>query len=513
MKYIKISLLLLGLLSATRGFAATDDDMPLPSNYLAHRQIYNELGISFSEVASLLSHTNLLKDVFSGSLGIYEPAFVEQPLKPVSLSEYETLLPHKTQRLISRFEKRVLTAYLDNPADAKLAKFFALYHLIGAGQPGAITRASVLEHAIMADYFLNRARDLGAKEPWLTIALNKVEVRLAALATSRSGVTLEETHPAQAAFIDSFVYHEENRYKVYNQLLDDYIAAPNNVFTAFLNTAENLWVGGEAGYTDPTVLYNFVLGSYFSIRAITLAHEAEIAWQQDPINHKRFRTASILGGFSIGHRRFLAKLHKDLPSIKKLDEEHDQWRREVNIIFHMFTMGYTLFEEPENFERAKDLWDEGFVVSGQRPDFVTIQNRPRFTFNTICMFMGAVDFDLKEGDLTMVRQFWLPTVPFLPNYADWDIGRDAYQHRLAHAEEISALYRNADPTDDPVPFNLKRRKWGYNTMTCQTCHQAQRKLWTEAEKADIMLPPEDVLTVGTWPAISTTWYGASKPTN
>lgn len=509
MKCIKISVLLLGALIALPAHAATDNDLPLPLNYQAHRQVYNELGISFSEVASLLSHTAIARDIFSNSLGVYEPAFIAPPPRPVSLSEYETLLPHKTQRVISRLEKSILKAYLDNPNDVKLAKFLALYHLIGAGSQPIIRQGQVLERTIMADYFLNRAMDLGAREPWIKTALLRMDTRLERLASSRPGVIVEENRPAHASFIDTFVSHEENRYKAYDKLLEDYVNAPNNVFTVFFNNAVNLWVGGEAGYDDPTVLYNFVLGSYFSIRAITLAHQAELAWKIDSVNHKRFRLASIIGGFSVAHRRFLAKLHKDLPSIRKLDEEHDQWRREVNIVFHMFTMGYTLFEEPENFRRAKDLWDEGFGVSFMRPDFVTVQDRPRFTFNGIGMFIGTIDFNWKDGDFDSVRNFWMPTVPFLANYAYWDIGRDAYEHRVANAQEIFELYRNADPKDDPVPFNLKRRKWGYNTMTCQTCHQAQRKIWTDEEQSDIMLPPEDVFTVGTWPAFSTSWYGAA----
>lgn len=506
MKYIKITALLLGVFGSTLAHATADDDMPLSFNYPSHRAVYDELGISFSEVASLLSHTAILKNVFSSTLGATEPAFVPPPPKPPSLSEYETPIPHKTQRMISRLEKAVLTAYLDNPSDIKLAKFLALYHLIAAGHSSS---GPMIEHTIMANYFLNRARDLGGKEGWLSAAIRKTDTKLATIAASRPGVVQEENHPAHGIFHDAFFSHEENRYKAYDALLNDYVAAPNNVYTAFVTTALNLWVGGEAGYNDPTVLYNFVLGSYFSLRAISLAHQAELDWQADPVGHKRFRVASILGGFSASHRRFLAKLHKDQPAIKLIDKEHLQWF-EINIVFHMFTVGYTLFEEPENFAKAQEAFDRGFLESSTRPDLITHLNRPRFTFNTLSIFVGAADFALKQGDVATARGQWLGIVPYLPNFAEWDIGADAYAHRVEHAEEISALYRNNNPKDDPVPFNVKRRKWGYDTMTCQTCHQTQRKVWSEEEKKNILLAPDDILTVGTWPEVSTTWYGALK---
>lgn len=510
MKGMKVTVLLLGFSITAASFAGSDQDLPLTRNYQAHRPMYDEFGIGIFELVSLLSHPVISENIRNGSLSIDEPAFTPRATGPTSLSDFEVALPHKTQRIISRFERVVLTAYLNHPADIRLIKFLALYHLNAAHQWSRAPRGSAVEHAIMAAYFLNRAKDLGSRERWIAEALRTTETKLATLAASRRGVALEENHPAHAAYHDAFFTHEENRYVAYERLLDDYAAAPNNVYTTFLNMTVNLWTGGEAGFDDPTVLYNFVLGSYFSIRTIDLARQAELAWERNPTLFKRFRLASITGGLSIGHRRFLAKLHQDVDAIRLLDAEHQEWRQNVNPVFHMFTVGYMLFDEPENFVTARDAWEEGLLIGTQRPDLITILNRPRFTFNSLCIFMGSVDFALKSGEVGAARGFWLATVPFLPFFAEWDIGKDAFVQRLAHAEEIAALYLNDNPADDPVPFNVKNRKWGYNTMTCQTCHQTQRKVWSEEDKNTILLAPDDILTVGEWPAVSTTWYGAVK---
>ncbi len=504
MTFPKTAALLLGVLLASGAQAHPDDDMPLPRNYAAQRGFFNEIGLGYFEASSLILHPEIQKHLWSASPFEKVPAYVPPPPGEVTLTNYETPLPHASQRMISRLEKLLLTAYLDRPSDVKLAKFHALYHTL-ASRPGAgRTAGSRLEHGVMADYFLSRALELGARERWLEVARRKVRRELEALAV-RPGVTLEETRPAHAAFHDAMFYHEENRYRAAESLLAEYAARPNNVYTSFLLAAVNLWTGGEAGYDDPTVLYNFVLGSYFSERAIDLAQRAEAAWQANPAN-PRFRVASILGGFSVGHRRFLAKLANDTAAIQTLDAEHRAWY-EINPVFHMFTVGYTLFED--DFPTAFDLWERGWMEA-ERPDLLTTQHRPRFTFNGASMFVGTMDFYLKAGELQPIREFWGAIVPFLPNFADWDLGPPAYQHRMANLEGIAALYANDDPSDDPMPFNVKRRKWGYNTMTCQSCHQTQRKAWTPEEVADVPLAPDDILTVGTWPAATTTWYGSSR---
>jgi len=509
MKSLKMAGLLAGaLVSFVPASRAGGEDLPLPRNFEAQRAFYNQLGMSFSDLASLLSSELILLNNGLSSAGNYVPAYTPPPESVPTLSNFEVKLPHKTQKMITVFEKRVLTAYLDHPTDVRLAKLLALYHLLQTVSRPQKSPGAVLEHQVLADYFLSRSKDLGAREKWIELAASRVEKDLANLGSRFAGVAQEETHSAHQAFNDAMFYHEENRYIAADKLLDDYVAGPNNVYTSFLLGATNLWTGGEAGFDDPTALYNFVLGSYFSLRARDLAQQAEQAWQQDPVHHARFRLASIIGGFTVSHRRFLAKLSNDATAVSSLDAEHLQWFA-INPPFHMFTVGYTLFEEPTNFNTAFDRWLQGLDFSS-RPDLITPLNRPRYTFNQICIFVGSMDFFLKIGDVATARNLWAATVPYLPNYAEWSIGRDGYEHRLAHAEEISALYLDSDPKNDPVPFNVKKRKWGMDTQTCQTCHQTQQKIWSEEEKKNVLIAPDDILTVGDWPTVTTTWYGRSK---
>lgn len=508
MKYIKVSILLLAALGAAQANARTDDHMPLPTNYQSHRQTYDEIGVGLTEIFSLLSHPVVARNLWNGSLSTREPAYIPPPPpREVSLTDYQPELPHKTQLTMSRFEKIVLTAYLDNPADIRLAKFLALYHLNSARHEDRTDKGSALEHSIVATYFLSRAKDLGARDPWVRRALHKTETKLATLAAKVPGVTLEETHAAHAQVHEAFFNREENRYKAQAALLDDYVAAPNNVYTALLSSTVNLWIGSEAGFDDPSVLYNFVLGSYFSIQAIDLAERAEQAWRSDPAGHKRFRLGSTLGGFSVPLRRWLSKLHKDVAATQALDREHEEWRQ-VNIAFHMLPIAWTLFEE--NLPGAREAFDDGFLLGLERPELVSVQNRARFTFNFMGTFMIGAEMALKEGDVGAARGMWLGTMPFLPNFADWDLGEEGRNHLLANAEAIAALYQNDNPKDDPLPFQLRKRKWGSNTITCQSCHQVQWKVWSEEEKNNILIPPDDILTVETWPDVSTTWYGAKK---
>ena len=504
MKSGPISALLLSAVLSVSSFAHPDDDMPLARNYNAQRALYEELGVGFFEMTSLLGHSEIRKHLWSGLLFEYVPAYTPPPAGQVTLTNYETPIPHKSQRMITRLEKLILTAYLENPSDARIAKFLALYHLNAATPKRGRAAGERLEHGIMAEYFLSRARDLGSRERWVSLGLRKVQHQLGKL-SGKPGVTMEENHAAHAAFHDAMYFREENRYIAADALLEDYAAYPNNVYTAFTLTAVNLWNGGEAGYDDPTVLYNFVLGSYFGIRATALAERAERAWEQDPVANRRFRTASIVGGMAVSHRRFLAKLAGDTEALAALDAEHLAWY-EINPVFHMFTAGYTLFED--NFPLAFDLWERGWLETA-RPDLLTSKHYPRFSFNGVSIFTGTIDFYLKAGELAPIYEYWGALVPYLPNYQDWDIGPQAYMHRMNNLEAIAALYQNDDPSDDPMPFNVKRRKWGDNTMTCQTCHQTQRKVWTEEEQNHIPLAPDDILTVGVFPAVSTTWYGAS----
>lgn len=425
------------------------------------------------------------------------------------IADYVPPLPYTPRPALPLIERVVLTAYMNKTNDSVLAKFLAIYHLAKAGSANRISSGDDLKHKIIASYFLNRAQDLGSNEKWIVHAIAKLDGQFKKLNESQPGVTLEENHAAHLLFNDAFFDHEYNRHAAQAALLDDYVAHPNNVYTSFLNTAVNNWNGGEAEYDDPELLYNFLISGFFAFRGMDLSKQAELAWMVDPINNKRFRLASIVGGFSAMQRRTLATMHNDRAAIEQIDEEHREWRL-INKAFHAFTVGLTFFQEEKNFLEGYNAWEDAFIEGTQRPELITVQDRPRYTFNLEGMFVTRADFSLKLGDLPTAYAYLAVSQLYLPNSAWWDYGRDALQHRQQNAVEIAARYANDNPDDDPSAFMVKKHKWGGPDSVCQVCHQRQSKVWSEEEKQNVLLAPDDILTVGTYPQKRTTWYGAIK---
>jgi hypothetical protein len=436
------------------------------------------------------------------------------------LSSYETWLPHTTQPNISGPEKALLKAYLNNPNDVPLAQLLALHHLSQARvdeQRGG-QRGRVLRHKIIAQYFLNRAKDLGGTAAWIAQHREKNQRDLDAVFGQAGTITLDEDRSAHTFFRETFHFKEANRYIATDQLLDEFVNDPNNVYTAFANTAVNLWVGSEADYDDPTVLYNFAVGSYLSNHTMKLAQNLETAWNNDPANNTRFRMSTILGGFSLLQRRWFAKLHGDQQAVQLIDDEHRAWRQ-VHRAFHAFTLGLPFFEEPQNFLEGKAAWEDGFAHC-QESGVRTCSDLPRFPYNALSYVLGYVDFLLKNGDIQTATQvlgvrYAQLAEPYVAApvdesvvYGYWDLGRAPFEHRENDLAAISALYQNGDPTASPMNFLMKKRKWGMNTTTCQVCHQTQSQPFTPDQMAAIQLPPESEASVGTWPQITTTWYGA-----
>jgi hypothetical protein len=442
--------------------------------------------------------------------GMGGPAAAPAP----SLSTYETPLPHTTQPQLSHFERALLTAYLDHPDDAVLAQFLAVHHLwqslLRPTPPSK--RGEAMEHTIIALYFLNRARDTGATSPWLEPVLEATQEAVDEVFATTEPITSDEYHDAHVFYRQAFhLNQEQDRYLALDGLLQDFAEEPNNVYTSFVLTAINLWMGGEADHDDPTTLYNFVLGSYFSLHTIDLAHQLELAWNADPQHVTRFRMAAELGGFSLLQRRWLAKLHRDEAAIALIDDEHRAWTA-IQPAFHSFTLGLPFFDEPEHFMEGLGAYAAGAPFCEQVP-VRTCSDLPRFSYNLLGFFLGYADFLLKAGDVENARK--LLTMNQLPNLAAiwpyWDIGRDAWQHRVDNAEAIAALYANGDPSDDPINFEMKRRKWGEDTTTCQECHQTQGKPdMVAAVEAPQLLPPEQIASLTSWPAVTSAWYGAAQ---
>jgi len=430
------------------------------------------------------------------------------------LSEFETFLPNASVNNFPRYEKKLLIRYLNNPQDGYLAKLLAYTHLsysLSYARNKNPKKGKSIKHAILAQYFLQRSRLLDGGSYWLDYLLEKNKARLDLFDLGDAIPVDGEQRPAHKYFRQAFHFKEKNRYKALNRLLNEYTIAPDNVYTVFTITAINLWIGGEADDDDPTALYNAVLGSYFSEKAISYARRLETMWLLDPASAQRFRMSSILGGFSLLQRRWLAVLHKNDTAVEKIDDEHREWRL-VNRAFHAFTLGIPFFEIPESFQEGKFAIEDGFLQCVEEPDVRTCLNRPRFSYNLLGFILTLIDFNIKDGDLQTAQG--LLQYRFNPaeaeNWAAWDLGREAWLHREQNFADIAALYQNDVPEDDPIHFQIKPRKWSMNTTTCQTCHQVQGRDWTDEEFNTVLPASESVATIGSWPTITTTWWAEEK---
>jgi len=436
------------------------------------------------------------------------------------LSDYETFIPRSTQPQISRGEKRLVKAYLDNIDNAGLAQLLALYHL-----SRSLLRYSdgdAVKHTILAQYFLRRSQDLGSDRRWIRDSLQATEVRLQLLSFFRSftndaQANADEYHPAHEYFRETFFNnHEGNRFIALEKLLDDYFEHPENTLTNTYLTTVNIWMGGEANYDDPTILYHFVMSSYFSVRARDLAEQREILWRQNPATNTRFRLATLIGGWTVPARRWLAKLQGDVAAVASLDNEHNQWLA-INTAFTSVPVGLMLFPENDRFDEGFAGWEAGRNYCDKvSPTDLSCINWPRASFNILSFILSEADFFLKKGDVATARTLLslrnLPIPIFAESFAVWDLGREAWEHREQNAEKIAALYQNDNPADDPTNFLLKKHQWGPQAIVCQVCHQRQSKQWPEGEVERVLTQTDEIPPIGegNWPAVSTTWYGSSK---
>ncbi|WP_158587076.1 carbohydrate-binding protein [Motilimonas pumila] len=484
------------LLGAGAQAYAQNEPMPLTDNG-KHFLADSHISVSDKVLARFAAHPAITGEIPS-------PNSLQAQLD--HLSSYQTAIPRSTQFVLSEFEFRVLTAYLDKPDDKVLAQFLAFYYL----QDSLLKRRNVsgtqLKNSILADYFLNRVDDLYATEPWTERLKNRNEKKLNRYFNLEKAITYNEDHQAHLDFYNTFNYQEGERFQVAAALLDDFVNDPTNVFTGFLIKASNTWIGGETDFDDPSILHNFVIASYFSKHTIDRAQQMEQNWLQDPAND-RFRLAPILGGLSVLDRGWLARVHQDQDAISALTDEHRLWR-EIHPLFHAFTVGLDFFEANDKFMEGFFAW--GTALSTNCPEIRTCMDRPRFSFNILGMIVGYVDYLTKLGALEDARNLlqwqYAPQLEF----NNWTLGQEAWQHRVDNLDAIAALYHNDDPSDDPNFFFVKTKKWGGKTSTCQTCHQAQERHWSDEDKATVIPHIDDILTIENWPLVSTTWYGAIK---
>lgn len=422
------------------------------------------------------------------------------------ISDYQTDLPHTAYPMISTFERNLLRIYLENPDNVHIAKILALFNLKKSLLVGHRHDGNALKSTVIGLYFLHRVREYERDNLWVNRAIRKVEHKLEKYIHPNRDVDNTEGSFAHRYFIDAFNYNEQNRYHAGNILLNSYLSNPDNVFTSFYIMASHSWISGEERYNDPVVLNNVITAAYFSLRTMDLARKAEESWSADPENYARFRMATIVGGLSMISRQWLAALHGDPMVEEALNDEHREWRLRQKP-FHAFTAGYTFFEDWSTFEEGMAAWDDAFNECTLYPEQRTCGIRPRFSFNPGAMMTGYSDFFMKAG-LPDVARIFLDLAYVQDGFDIWYLGQDAWQHRVDNVDAIVEKYQNDDPEDDPIPFMMAKTKWGRNLQTCQVCHQVQGRVWTPEEREEIILPLEQYATVGIWPAVSASWYGA-----
>lgn len=434
--------------------------------------------------------------------------------------EFETPFPHTGEFPIHQVERNLVTRYLDDPADPAHAAALVQWNLDQTTRDSC-DPGTALARTIIATYFLHRQRDLGDWSPALEDTLADLTAQLEDDLHAPSPAAGDEQRYAHVVFRKAFhLGQEHRRYEALGALLNAALDAPNDVYTSFLLTASNLWIGGEARHDDPSMLYNFVLGSYFSVRTMSMAAELERAWEVNPQHVQRFRLASILGAFSILQRRWLASVHGDSAAISALDAEHREWI-DVHLAFHGFTYGLVFYDTTDQ-SRFFEAFGEYVATLGfcEAVPVRTCSDLPRLPYNLLSFQLGLIDWLLKAGDLEAAQDLFafrhlteVPTTYGGPSnqverWQQWHIGRDAWLHRERNAEALVARYQQ-HPEDAPTNFLLSKKRWGTSTFTCQQCHQSQGRPVDMIEFDTFILPPEEIASVGIWPTVSTTWYGSS----
>lgn len=474
-------------------------------------KLLNNLGVSSQLSASLNADSGEILGAWNrlgGSALLRENGDGQRVESFDPIGDYETQLPHATTATLSRLERNLLEIYLNDSANTDVIKLLAVFNLSKSLVFSHRQTAAHLKRTVISLYFLNRLLDNGVEAQWVNKGIRKAERKLRKYIKPNRAVDLSEENIAHEFFIDSFVYNEQNRYSASTALLNAYIENPNNVYTSFLLMGSHTWISGEENYGDPVILNNMVTAAYFSLRAMDLAKRAEEAWAANPEDNSRFRMSNIIGGLSIISRQWLANVHNDMFAVGALDNEHREWRLKQKP-FHSFSVGLSFFEDWATFGEGMAAWEEAFAVCDQYPTQRTCVARPRFSFNPAAMVTGYTDFLLK-ANLPQVAEMLLWHASSQEAFEDWDLGLDAWNHRMNNLDAIAAAYQNGDPSDDPLPLMMKKHKWGQNLPTCQVCHQSQSRVWTPEEQDEILLPLEEFATVGEWPVVSTTWYGAFK---
>lgn len=432
----------------------------------------------------------------------------EQAYDPIS--DYHTELPNESSWVISPLEKAILTAYLDNPNDVDLSQLNAAFHLLRAAVfaqnvwPAKRPSVRRLQHAIYAQYFLNRSKHLGSDAYWIERALARTETHLSQWLPVKDTLDHYDGSYSHKFFLDAFTKNEYDRHEANNLLLKEVLDNPVNLTTNLYVAAVNLWIGGESGYDDPTVLYGYLLSAYFGERTQLLAQTAEAAWLEEPEKNPLFRLANEVGFFTIPNRRWLAALHGDDAAVEAVYTELDQWFSRFPQLYG-FPYAAAPFVDPERFSDGMSAYFASIDACYSDP-ILPCGDTPKAPYNRLAYTLLGADYLLKAGDLNTAHGFLSFRWSLGDSFENWSLGQNAWLHRETNAAEIHARYQNDDPTDDPVNLFINTQKWGVST-TCQLCHQQQSK-HIPSESVYTPSPVEEQrIFIGDWPEYTVRWFG------
>lgn len=473
-------------------------------------------------VLSVLRIASLLPVV--AMLFVSQTALSQEADTSSALAGHETSLPFEPRPAMKAAEIELLTRYLNNPNSEQLARqllFKNIEELFKAKSP-----EDSLKRAIYAFYFSERLAQKNSHLAQEYAGIQKqlrYTMDLAHQAPWLSPIAKHKTDQAVQLFRQAFFDDQSLRHKSLKKLISAYLVNPKDPQITWYLSGNALWNAGESPKDDPQVLYDVLIAAYFAVETSHIAQNLEERWMINPSDDHRFRLVSMLGGFSVLARRWLAQLHGDAASMDVLDNEHRTWLT-INQAFHSFTFAAVSWQYPKDSamygeglsEWSNAMFDPANCFNGTHR---SCNFDSFFTFNDLNFVLGLVDLWMKQGtpqSLGMANYFLnlFPTYQKPGNcYGEcfnlWTLGKDEWQLRQQHFSEYAALFANNDPSDDPQFFGLKSKKWSAALPTCQTCHNRQEYPWTDAEKQQVSLPIEEMRTLGTkWNLVNqTTAFG------
>lgn len=431
------------------------------------------------------------------------------------ISDTETVLPHNSQPVISGFEEYILTAYMDNPDSVDLSILMSVYHLFKSKSVGRPyyqrNRKNIrkLKSTIYSQYFLYRAKSLGANAPWIDRALTKTDKRLKKWLPQDLTLDFSEGSRAHEFFLEAFTLREADRYKADKLLLKEVLRKPTNLITNFYVSGVNLWNGSEADYDDPTILYSYIISSYFAERIQDLTILAQQKWLEDPEENELFRGSLEIGGFTLPARRWLAKLHNNDLALESVDQEIPTWLERFPQ-FYSFTGSATPSTEPGRLAESINRYFAGITSCTSVPEPERNRfcgNTPRAPFNVITFQFFGLDLFLQAGDVGTATAF-LDFKYFPPlRFDTWTLGQESWNYREDNFDNFIERHQNDDPNDNPVAGVIKTQKWG-SSSTCQLCHQNQNFVVSDEDRN--ATPPrfsDEELFFEVWPSYTVSWYG------